>query len=254
MKKKPPKKFQPHPWVAHLLRKRKPHKTTRITVGDKSADIDVEIAPLVKEIWKAGITDTYGSCQEGSRGRVHIQFLGCEALCAFLNIVGNHTVANRGMCERMVHPYYDPDCFLPRKWWYRVTVDDWEVEAVTPETDPDAPKPQEGYITVRYNGIPDFVVISNVYFPKSDLPAVLKHLQEHNRKKKLTPAHSDDLPTITTQPKRPLSSKAPPKSSAAPRMPSCPPGGFVQCRVTTRASMVLSRRSSTPIGPSSLPT
>ena len=67
------------------------HPTKRVHVGPWAADIDVLIAPLIRDIWKAGI-ETRQCCQSyawlGVKGRrIWVQFPGSVELAKFLNAV-----------------------------------------------------------------------------------------------------------------------------------------------------------------------
>jgi len=55
------------------MRQSRFHKTVRVVSGQWHADIDVEIAPLIKALWRAGI-ETTGSCQDSPRGWVWLAF------------------------------------------------------------------------------------------------------------------------------------------------------------------------------------
>lgn len=80
------------------------HETVLVREGDMEAEIDVKIAPLVREVWKAGI-ETNMSCQEDGFGLVWLEFPGEKELLSFLAIVvnryeeGRDSVYNRSVGE-----------------------------------------------------------------------------------------------------------------------------------------------------------
>ena len=62
------------------------HETVRVEFGEREVDIDVEIAPLITEIWKTGML-TVNSCQENKPGIAWIQFVMPAMANDFVNIV-----------------------------------------------------------------------------------------------------------------------------------------------------------------------
>jgi hypothetical protein len=89
------------------------HKTTHIKYENIEADIDTEIAPLIKELWKADMP-TLASCECNIDDKVWIQFDNPYTAAYFLSIVlcsrsfkkeifcENHTDSWHYCC----HPYY----------------------------------------------------------------------------------------------------------------------------------------------------
>jgi len=53
------------------------HASLHVEHGDLETDVDVELAPIILSLWRAGIRTT-GSCQGGwdDAGRGYIQFRG----------------------------------------------------------------------------------------------------------------------------------------------------------------------------------
>lgn len=51
-------KFTPNEFGGHSR-----HRQVRVTVGNRSADIDARLAPLITELWRRDI-DTYQSCED----------------------------------------------------------------------------------------------------------------------------------------------------------------------------------------------
>lgn len=97
------------------------HATNRVVHGDTQADVDEYLAPLVLEMWRAGI-ETVGSCQDGgdslrdlverlpaleayarnSVGRAYLQFGDPAPLCEFFEALANAGPRD-GFYERMTH-------------------------------------------------------------------------------------------------------------------------------------------------------
>ena len=80
------------------------HPTVRIIYGDQEADVDKQIAPLIKEMWKAGI-ETYQSCQDNPPGWIWIQFMSSHELEKFLSIIGDYADTLGSLHDRMRHGY-----------------------------------------------------------------------------------------------------------------------------------------------------
>jgi len=64
----------------------RPRPTERVVVGGWDEEIDVEIAPLIRSLWEAGI-ETVMSCQDTGNGWVWIEFADLEGLEEFVTIV-----------------------------------------------------------------------------------------------------------------------------------------------------------------------
>jgi hypothetical protein len=71
------------------MRRPTEHRQVFVKVGDFEAEVDEELAPLIKELARAGIV-TVMSCQENRPGVAWIVFLSVEDLGAFLNIVAEY--------------------------------------------------------------------------------------------------------------------------------------------------------------------
>ena len=144
------------------------HEAVRVRVGNRQAQIDRDIAPLIREIWGAGI-ETIMSCQQDGSGRVWVHFSNISNGVRFLNIVARYEPGPGNLYARM-HPRFE---FDETVWWYEVHEDDFALhdEARTEE---------------RYEGPPDFFFTFTVRFPPADLPEVVERLREYNRLNKKT--------------------------------------------------------------------
>jgi len=129
------------------------------------ADIDILIAPLILEMWKAGI-ETYQSCQGNPEGWIWLQFLDQLDLARFLNLVGHHGDGYNHLHERIEYGYGRRD-----KWWYKMVVSGLSVDEI---------EKADGSIARVPTGPPDFDVISSLHFPSADLSIVLHRLRAHN--------------------------------------------------------------------------
>jgi hypothetical protein len=156
------------------------HPAVNLEVGSWSAEIDLEIAPLIEQIWIAGI-ETYMSCQEDGWGKVWIAFHELEDLVRFLNAVAEYQSGPDTLYNRM-NPNLrceDPDL----EWIYDMHPDDLAFL----EGDPCGEESTEP----RYEGSPDFFFTFSVRFPPSDLPTVLERMQRFNSAaNSLSPAQS----------------------------------------------------------------
>lgn len=150
-------------------RLRRRHATVRGAHGTLEADIDKAIAPLILELWKAGIA-TYLSCQSSPAPWVFIQFAYPDDLVCFLNIVGQFELGRRSLHRRMQRGNSLPEGKLPGRWWYRMVVLDLAaVHFEDDELDEDG-----------LPGPPNWRVTYSLHFPRRDLPTVLRRIVAHN--------------------------------------------------------------------------
>lgn len=75
------------------------HSAVIVEVGPWRAEIDEALAPLIREIWKAGI-ETEMSCQETEPGIAWIEFASVEHLCRFLNAAVYHERESDSLYKR----------------------------------------------------------------------------------------------------------------------------------------------------------
>jgi len=135
--------------------KEREHKTTLVEHGDYSAQIDIEIAPLIHELWK-GDMYTLASCQGDSDDDIWIKFENPNASALFLATAlctgtlsievfnDNHPESWHYCC----HPYY-------------ITMDDEE-------------RPGKTYDIIEFS--------TCVYFPKAHLKKVMHQVRLSNLK------------------------------------------------------------------------
>jgi len=157
------------------------HPATLVSHGDRAAEVDAELAPLVEEIWRAGI-GTIHSCQDVGEnlvelavhlphlaeavrretGRASIGFPDAPALLGFLGALANAGPRD-AFYERMVH-WASPDA-----WQLVVAVADPGLEA----GDDLAP-----------DGTPRSLLVAASFqarFPRQDIEEMTARMRRHNR-------------------------------------------------------------------------
>jgi hypothetical protein len=143
------------------------HRQVPVQVGRWQADVDEGIAPLIEEIWRAGI-ETVMSCQQNTFGRIWLCFLhACEAE-KFLDVVARYQDGEDELYWR-INPHWDNRGPLPQ-WEYSVNVEDLALVNVG----------DEDVIEYAYDPPPAFLFSVSVRFPPQDLPVILERLREHN--------------------------------------------------------------------------
>jgi hypothetical protein len=156
------------------------HPATVVVHGPLTAEVDVDLAPLVLEVWRAGIA-TIHSCQDVGEnvaglavrlphldevvrresGRASVGFAGPDAMTAFLGAVANAGPRD-GLYERMVH------WASPGAWQLLVTVSDRgleEGEDLAPDGTPWSLLTPASF-TVR--------------FPRTDVQEMTERMRRHN--------------------------------------------------------------------------
>ncbi len=127
----------------------------------EAVEIDAGLAPLIEEIWKAGIS-TYMSCQEVSEGIAWIEFDTVQDLLKFLNIATVFEPENNSIYNRA--QYLNTDGIILPIWEFRLNLLD--IEELTPNRQP--------------GDIVSFHASVGAYFPHADIPALLENLEEFN--------------------------------------------------------------------------
>lgn len=166
------------------------HPATVVAHGTLVAEVDVVLAPLVLEIWRAGL-ETIHSCQDvgenvgglASRlshlaglvrqegGRASIGFPSAEALVGFLDALANAGPRD-GFYERMAH------WASPEAWQLVVGIQDRGLR-----DDEDGAAGQDGQ-DLAPDGTPRsrFAALSfQVRFPTSDVAEMTERMLRHNR-------------------------------------------------------------------------
>lgn len=147
------------------------HKTVRVRHADMSARIDENIAPLIREIWRADIL-TVCSCEDVSESDAHgdallsarentvgITFESANQAREFLNIVTRLKGCGESLSDRICqHGCRNGG---PAAWGY-------ELQPVIYDHGKDS---MRGFDL-------DFFV--RVYFPRDDVPLLVDRLRTHN--------------------------------------------------------------------------
>ena len=165
-----------------------PHPTRTVSWGDVEAEIDVEIADLILDCWKAGLV-TMNSCQDNSGGRVWIQFLTCGYAERFLDQVAVYDESYTSLYNRIRHAWDPPEGLRPEVLWeYRVFPFDYGVHQEIID---------DCYIDETFLGQHDFEFSCSVRFPRTDLPVVCERLAHAAS---LAPALGSSSPSSPNKP------------------------------------------------------
>ena len=141
------------------------HEAKVVTVGDRSAEIDLEMVELIEALWSMGI-DTLFSCQ-GSYGPAHdprpepwgyILFPDVEDLRAFLMCFDGTELSSRRFAQR--HEW-NPEVGARTP----VGPPSWELRGMVKPPDEDE---------VLESGAPEFRLQGLARFPQADLPEITK--------------------------------------------------------------------------------
>jgi hypothetical protein len=146
------------------------HKMVLVKYGGFEAYIDKGIAPLIKELWKAGIC-TCLSCEENRPGWIWIDFGTAADAEAFLNIVARYEEDIDSFYNRVRKAWCRMEGEVVGAWEYNALVEDWAVDQ-TMDGD---------YVIESCCGPSNFNFSLSVRFPKSDYSAVLERMKEHNK-------------------------------------------------------------------------
>jgi hypothetical protein len=146
------------------------HRSVLVQVGPWSDEIDVGIAPLIRELWIAGI-ETHMSCEEDGYGKVWIDFPHVSNLVRFLNIVAQYEAGADGLYNRMND--HLPSTQTELTWDYELHPSDSSL--IYPAAD------KERGENFQHEGQPDFYFTFTVRFPPGDLAIVTSRMQAYNR-------------------------------------------------------------------------
>lgn len=137
----------------------RPHPTKLVAVGDQQAEIDVELAPLIEQMWRAGIS-TMMCCQETASGLAWIEFDSIDDLMRFLNLV--------------IWYEPEPESLYARVNWQRTGGDQpgcWEFQFNLIDVLEDQQEQTD-------DGFADFIPTIGVYFPKYDIQELCERIEE----------------------------------------------------------------------------
>jgi hypothetical protein len=142
----------------------KNHKQVTVKVCGMKFKVDKKIAPLIKELWRCGML-TAMSCQEGAHGMVWLHFPDAGPAAEFLNAVADYDPEPDGLYHRVLGDYDQPD--------------NWVVEARLVDVNLVKEYGEGDRLEERHEGRPKYRSVTSVWFPPSDLPAVMARLAAH---------------------------------------------------------------------------
>lgn len=139
--------------AAVKMNKTSHHREVRVQWDGLDAEIDEQIAPLILELWKAGLM-TLMSCQDNPEGWVWVQFPLVVFAEAFMDLMEK---------ESGISPFD-----LRHRWKY-------DIYPITLHEALFGDYPEELMPTG-----PSLRFTVSVRFPKADLPAILNTMVKHN--------------------------------------------------------------------------
>lgn len=147
------------------------HQQTELRVGPRHALVDAGIAPLIEQLWLAGIgTDL--SCEENKPGIAWIDFTSPRDARRFLNIVARYDRDEDSLYDRAMRGEGHPS----PAWTYDLHL--WDYSLVEDDEDE------------THLGRPAFHFSVSVRFPRSDMPVLLARLIRHNSRRSRQRVHA----------------------------------------------------------------
>jgi hypothetical protein len=140
----------------------RPHRTVIVEVGPWREEIDVGLAPLITEMWKAGI-ETMMCCQEVELGIAWIEFSEIKELYRFLNLVTRYEPGSDTRYNRINWHVRGP--MSTPEWTYQFNLHDMF----------------EGEEEQTIHELARFYATVGVYFPATDISVLLQRLRVHNQ-------------------------------------------------------------------------
>jgi hypothetical protein len=150
------------------------HEQVEIEWRGIRAEVDVELAPLILEMWKAGVA-TVLSCQENRPGIAWIAFPAADFATGFLDLVAVHPGEDDAPAADDA-PY---GATLYRRIAGCGSIGDWQY-ALFPENYGVREKIVKGKLVETCTGPANFEFLVSVRFPRTDIPLILKRLQAVN--------------------------------------------------------------------------
>jgi hypothetical protein len=150
-------------------KKSAPHRQVEIEWRGLRAEVDEEIAPLVLELWKAGIVTT-NSCQENFPGIAWIEFLSTRDAKKFLNLIVEYPVDTE-------EPFWETlygritGCGSDDAWDYNLHLYDRGVDEEVVGNE----------VIQNCTGPADFEYSVSIRFPRTDIPLILERLHSRAR-------------------------------------------------------------------------
>jgi hypothetical protein len=133
------------------------HPTKRVKYKDLEADIDLDIADLVLNLWKLEV-DTVNSCQDNAEtGFVWIAFDSTYGAEEFLNYVAEYSEEPDSVYQRM------------NREWGDATLMDWKYTPSLKDHGVDERVESDDTISSTFTGSHGFMFSMSVRFPRADL-------------------------------------------------------------------------------------
>jgi hypothetical protein len=142
------------------------HRQVAVAVGDRSADVDARIAPLVAELWRADIGTCMSCERHTATGKIWLAFETAEDAERFLAlVVVGSDFSEWSRSEQWYFGQYEPSATLlpagghpahPKGWEFHTTISD---DSLRPDAEGD--------------GTPRFRVGVSVLIPRRDYRRVL---------------------------------------------------------------------------------
>jgi hypothetical protein len=145
------------------------HKFVKLTNTKYNfvAEIDENIAPLIKELWKADIDTTY-CCQSNPKNWMYIQFLTSMDAADFIQIVTKYEEDPNSMYWRICG-FGGPK----NSWRYNVRAADFHLFDTLTEDDDLVWVHSEDEAFMEFR--------TTLWFPKKDYPLVFSRVKEYNK-------------------------------------------------------------------------
>jgi hypothetical protein len=156
----------------------KHHKQVSIKHGHREAEIDAAIAPLLLELWKAGI-ETVQSCEcHAATGKIWIEFRSAEDAERFLDVVARRQTSPESIYQRTSHWHFG--MYESFSWSRNLRINPreererlaWEFQVRSEDSTLGGEEDTYEWPTFRLH--------TSVLFPRDDVEAVLDRMQEHN--------------------------------------------------------------------------
>lgn len=155
-----------------------PHPQVRVAVGEWAAEVDEAIAPLIRELWRAG-WETQGSCEcctlPGATDKVWVEFVHPYPLGGFIDAVSTPRNPSIGLRLRWAWWWFIQACTLDRieRYFVPPSFTDpralWEYHVRVDDVDTGTRKPLVIYTTA-------FAVL----FSGAELPSVVAAMRAYN--------------------------------------------------------------------------
>jgi hypothetical protein len=145
------------------------HPQELVIVGEMEAEIDVDIAPLIKLIWEYGLA-TSNCCQENHPGIVWIEFLTELDAVQFLNIVAGEFSNEMDSLYNRIRRKWEPEDVESLGWW--------KFEAFLRDDSVMVSFDDDGNIDETPFGNIDFQFSISVRFPRTDLEIATQRMMD----------------------------------------------------------------------------